>query len=288
MAQPVDANDSLLLDEAETPDWTAACLRGPLARVMQLLPADARACAACVCPAWRKAAADPIVRASLHFTGARVVASGALLGVLCARAGGALRELDLGECVKLSADDVIMALRAGGCTGLRRLVLQPCAQFMNIKMAMSLKQAQQLAAMLPALNHAACFIRCGCALEADLARTMLPGPLTLAVQDKLVMTYGCEVVPAALPQEMRTRIDAIVRAVIRRVIDQDNELSGDEPLMEIGIDSMGAVELVNMLQSRLGLELPSTLLFDYPTLNALGLFLAQEVVAVADEGAAAA
>jgi hypothetical protein len=123
MAQPMGADDSAAL-EAETPDWAAGCFGSPLARVMQLLPADARARAACVCPAWRKVAADPVVRGVLHFNGgARVEVSGALLGVLCGRAGGALRELDLNECDKLKPDDVVAVLRVGVCTGLRRLVL---------------------------------------------------------------------------------------------------------------------------------------------------------------------
>jgi acyl carrier protein len=50
-------------------------------------------------------------------------------------------------------------------------------------------------------------------------------------------------------------------------------VSPDEPLMAAGLDSLGAVELKNSLEVRLGVQLPGTLVFDYPTLSALGLYL---------------
>ena len=47
--------------------------------------------------------------------------------------------------------------------------------------------------------------------------------------------------------------------------------------MEAGLDSLGAVELRNQLATSFtSVELPATLTFDYPTVNALAGFIAQQ------------
>ena len=56
------------------------------------------------------------------------------------------------------------------------------------------------------------------------------------------------------------------------------EVSRTEPLMAAGLDSLGAVELKNALEGRLGLQLPGTLVFDYPTVDALSDFVTSQMV----------
>ena len=45
------------------------------------------------------------------------------------------------------------------------------------------------------------------------------------------------------------------------------------PLKEVGLDSLMAVELRNALTRSIGQSLPATLLFDYPSLDALATYL---------------
>ena len=51
----------------------------------------------------------------------------------------------------------------------------------------------------------------------------------------------------------------------------------DAPLMGAGLDSLSAVDLVQTLGQRLGMELEPTALFDYPTIGSLAKYLAAQV-----------
>ena len=62
-----------------------------------------------------------------------------------------------------------------------------------------------------------------------------------------------------------------VREIVERVI--GNSIDEDQPLLEAGLDSIGAVELRNAIASAFGVELPATVTFDYPTVQALTGFL---------------
>ena len=53
--------------------------------------------------------------------------------------------------------------------------------------------------------------------------------------------------------------------------------NGNQPLMEAGLDSLGAVDLRNALSNAFGVELPPTATLDYPTVDALANFIASSV-----------
>ena len=75
----------------------------------------------------------------------------------------------------------------------------------------------------------------------------------------------------------KAEVQALVRDAVAAVLGP--AVPADEPLMASGLDSLGAVELRNALEGRLGggLALPPTLVFDYPSAGAIGDFIAAQV-----------
>ncbi len=84
-------------------------------------------------------------------------------------------------------------------------------------------------------------------------------------------------------------MDEIRREVNGALVDVlGTTLGPDVPLMAGGLDSLGAVEYVNLVGRRLHLQLPSTLVFDHPTSEAVAAYLATRLAAQGPAPAAAA
>jgi acyl carrier protein len=101
----------------------------------------------------------------------------------------------------------------------------------------------------------------------------------------------------ALRQEL-LRLDPASRpaALLAAVLEQAagglqvpaGQLDAHQGLLAAGLDSLMAVELRNALGAAVGMTLPATLLFDYPTVEALTRFLAGKLgVLEAPDGSAA-
>ncbi len=83
---------------------------------------------------------------------------------------------------------------------------------------------------------------------------------------------------AAIPFSLQDITSAVSECVVGVV---GSSVPPDTPLMSAGLDSLGAVELRNALEGRLGLQLPGTLVFDYPTIGAVSSFISEQLGATA-------
>jgi acyl transferase domain-containing protein/SAM-dependent methyltransferase len=82
---------------------------------------------------------------------------------------------------------------------------------------------------------------------------------------------------SALPDEQEELMNEYVRTRVMEVLrmEPDRRPGIQHRLMDLGLDSLMAVQLRNLLESGLGLgrSLPATLMFDYPTIASISTFL---------------
>jgi epothilone polyketide synthase D len=108
-------------------------------------------------------------------------------------------------------------------------------------------------------------------------RALVRAPSTAAAATQLTWTEEL----AALPHDRR--IDAVLE-VVRLEIARGLGLPGpdaapaDQPLLELGLDSLMAIQLRNALSRRAGIKLPATLAFNHPTPMAITRFLLEKVL----------
>eukprot|EP00930_Biecheleria_cincta_P055399 TRINITY_DN4171_c0_g2_i1.p1 TRINITY_DN4171_c0_g2~~TRINITY_DN4171_c0_g2_i1.p1 ORF type:complete len:858 (-),score=238.66 TRINITY_DN4171_c0_g2_i1:73-2646(-) len=65
-------------------------------------------------------------------------------------------------------------------------------------------------------------------------------------------------------------------AMVKNMVGGGDEVDGDTPLMESGVDSLASVELRTQLQQEFKINLPSTVMFNYPTIEGLTGLLVDE------------
>jgi len=86
---------------------------------------------------------------------------------------------------------------------------------------------------------------------------------------------------AATPKERQQVLQRHIGEHVAMVLGTSaSALDPRQPLRELGLDSLMAVELVNALGSSVGRTLPATLLFNYPTMGDLAVYLVREVLGV--------
>ncbi|MGW0959957.1 type I polyketide synthase [Streptomyces gelaticus] len=76
----------------------------------------------------------------------------------------------------------------------------------------------------------------------------------------------------ALRELLRDRIAHVLR------YDSPEEIDLDARLVDLGLDSLGSVELKNALETALGIPLPASTLFDHPAVRSLAAFVDEQLV----------
>ena len=157
--------------------------------------------------------------------------------------------------------------------------------------AMAAHIAEQSAASLPqAASSEPARVSGASVLTASTAGTCLHVPVKCLLLDCfsmtlcMFMTTSCQRATCymladniALATLVQARSGADVEAGLQQVLQNilGTALAPDQPFMEAGVDSLGAAELRNAVGAKFGItDLPATLVFDYPTVAALAVYLA--------------
>ncbi|MCP4262402.1 MAG: SDR family NAD(P)-dependent oxidoreductase [Planctomycetes bacterium] len=84
----------------------------------------------------------------------------------------------------------------------------------------------------------------------------------------------------ARPEEKHTILLNFVTETAQQAIgiDTSNIMDTNKPLMDLGMDSLMAVEIRNSLGKGLDTSLPVSLLFNYPTVNEITMYLEQKII----------
>jgi myxalamid-type polyketide synthase MxaB len=117
-----------------------------------------------------------------------------------------------------------------------------------------------------------------------LFREVLPkggGPVASIDLDALVAQTRADR-EATIRDILRARVATVLR------FDSPEDVEFDAKFVELGLDSLAAVELKNALEATFRIPLPTSALFDYPAILALAEFISRQLVPVAPEAPAEA
>lgn len=77
-------------------------------------------------------------------------------------------------------------------------------------------------------------------------------------------------------EEIPRMVDNAMRTAIQRIVNSTT-VSEDIPMFDLGLDSLGAVELRQILSTSLHVKIPATSVFEHPTIREMKRFLVDEV-----------
>ena len=120
-------------------------------------------------------------------------------------------------------------------------------------------------------------------LIADLAEHQQPAEA--AVGPAALPSISAAVQPASQARNQEEVLQSVMSAVESIL---GFQVPPAAPLMAAGLDSLASVELTNALQAKLGMQLPPTLVFDYPTIQAMVEFVCKDTAPEAPDATALA
>ena len=93
---------------------------------------------------------------------------------------------------------------------------------------------------------------------------------------------GLEQLKQVPVRERRSHLMTHIQTEIADVLgyDSPDEIALDQPLADLGVDSLMAVELANQLEHSLGPTIPASFLFEHPTLEGLVNYLIEQIPSV--------
>ena len=86
--------------------------------------------------------------------------------------------------------------------------------------------------------------------------------------------------PVASPAAIRESVHHEVTDAIVQVL--GTSIGENEPLMSAGLDSLGSVEFSNLLASKLTIQIPGTLVFDYPSVAAVTDYIVSQLACASE------
>jgi acyl carrier protein len=179
-------------------------------------------------------------------------------GGMAAASSIKMESMGLGALTPVTGLNSLIGLLRAVATGLAAVALRPAVAMSPINWPAFLKGIPTVPPFLHSFQH----LQMPAASEKQAA---VSGPASVPAAASSGPTAGMSA------EERLHYLSSVVAAAAVSII--GGSVSADEPLMAAGLDSLGAVELRNSLESRLGVQLPSTLVFDYPTVTAISGFV---------------
>jgi amino acid adenylation domain-containing protein len=129
-------------------------------------------------------------------------------------------------------------------------------------------------------------------IEPSFGMAVLDQALLLGAPQVLVMRPDEVAAGAPIdagPPRPSFNANALLREIIGRALDVDaDRIDATAPLIDLGVDSILAVRIVQQIEARIGLKLPRTAIFDYPTVERLAAEVARRSSTLSTESGARA